>query len=146
MIRLASCLAVLGLALGCGRGDLPDMGYVTGNVTMDGNPLPHAVVVFQPEHARPSYGRTDENGDYELYYSDAKGAVIGTHAVKIRCSEGLPEADSEVEDEEYGAAGVEIVPAKYNHFTELTADVKAGSQTFDWKLDSEGEVIQDVGR
>ncbi|MFW6172061.1 MAG: carboxypeptidase-like regulatory domain-containing protein, partial [Planctomycetota bacterium] len=70
--------------LGCGDSG-PERGYVEGTVTMDGEPLPDAVVTFQPEDTgRPSYGKTDENGHYELQYtSDKKGALVGMHRVTI---------------------------------------------------------------
>ena len=68
---------------GCG-GDGPRLGEVKGVVTLDGQPLTNARVVFHIEGARDSYAFTDENGQYELtYLRDKKGAVIGRHHVSI---------------------------------------------------------------
>ena len=61
-------LWVLSLALGgCGSGDdRPELGQVTGTITMDGTPLTGTVVVFSPDNGRPSRGKTDAEGKYEL--------------------------------------------------------------------------------
>ena len=128
--------AALLVLLGCGGVDGPDLGQVTGTVLMDGNPVSNAVLVFQPEHARPSYGRTDAEGKYELYYTDEKpGATIGEHRISI--------TTGEEGDEDSGQAGQkESIPAKYNIRTELTREVAAGENTIDFKLDSEGQIVE----
>ena len=119
------------VCLGCGASDV---GYVEGTVTMDGSPLPDAMVTFQPESGRPSYGRTDANGRYELVYTrNEKGAVPGKHTVSISTLQGGdPDAGGELVPEK--------VPAKYNTRTELTREVQAGSNEFDFELSSEGEI------
>ena len=152
-MRLAAAFSVLSIMmLGCGGGaDIPDVGFVEGTVTLDGKPLAGAVLVFQPEHARPSYGRTDAEGHYELFYTDeAKGATIGKHSVKITREEGATAAQGDDGDDGEGGyedsgRGAETIPAKYNTFTELTYDVVAGSQTKDWALESGGEIVQESG-
>lgn len=68
---------------GCGKSG-PDVGYVTGIVRMDGEPLPYATVEFYPEQGRPSVGTTDEQGRFELSYSATrKGALLGTHSARV---------------------------------------------------------------
>ncbi len=133
-------MLVLLVCAGCGGSDLPDLGYVEGTVTLDGNPLPNAIVTFQPERARPSYGRTDENGWYELAYTDeAKGATLGTHQVTISTkSDGDPDADPPV------PSSPEKVPARYNMKSELTAEVKAGDNECNFPLESKGEIVEEV--
>ena len=113
-------LVVLTLAVlpGCDSGqDLPDLGQVTGTITLDGKPLAGASVTFEPQsEAKGSSGTTDETGKYELMFTmDAKGAVTGKHTVSI---ESMPSAENMDE--------VVEIPARYNMETELTADVKAG--------------------
>src|SRR6266550_1132156 len=74
---LSACL------LGCGaRGDLAS---VRGKVTLDGQPLPDAFVVFAPtKKGTTSYGRTDAGGNYEMMFTDyQKGAWIGENSVRI---------------------------------------------------------------
>jgi hypothetical protein len=75
-----ACLA------GCGGSDLPELGEVSGVVTLDGEPLPNAIVEFQPSaEGRPSSAETDEEGRYELLYLiDAPGALLGEHTVRVR--------------------------------------------------------------
>ncbi len=75
--------------------DHPPLAIVTGIVTLDGQPLPHAVVTFTPqEEWKPdetpadSVGVTDEEGKFELSYAeDLKGAALGEHKVRILSTE-----------------------------------------------------------
>jgi hypothetical protein len=125
----ASALLLVFFA-GCGgASDAPETGGVSGHVTLDGKPLPGAMIVFQPEGGRPSNGRTDDEGYYELTYSRSQsGAMVGKHTVRITT---YVEAD----DEGNGAVE-EKVPAKYNAKSELTKDVAAGDQDIDFDLKS----------
>jgi len=70
---------------GCGGADVPEVGEVTGTVTIDGKPAPGVIVNFIPTGGgRSSTGVTDESGHYELMYSaDAMGALIGAHQATI---------------------------------------------------------------
>ncbi len=107
---------------GCGSSDRPDLGTVSGTVTLNGQPLPNAEIVFQHPQKRFSTATTNENGRYELIYiRDIKGAAVGKHSVVITAKD---------------AARRQVVPLKYNHKTTLTADVKPGDNTFDFKLES----------
>jgi hypothetical protein len=120
---LASC-AVLCCGCGGGASDTPELGQVSGTVTLDGQPLAGANLEFVPqEGGRPSVGTTDEAGHYELRYSqDEPGAKVGTHTVSIRTFS-------------YSAPDVpEKLPAKYNAQTTLTATVKPGENTTPFDL------------
>ncbi len=134
VVSVSMC-ALLGVALvcvgGCGRGDRPDVGLVAGTVTMNGEPLPNAEVLFAPADGRPSMGFTDSSGRYELIHiRDTKGALLGMHQVRITTrQEALP-------DDYSGPPIQENIPAKYNTETTLTADVKAGENTIDFDLQS----------
>ena len=122
---------VLAVSAGCSGGGTPDVGVVTRTVTMDGKPLENAEIVFAPSSGRPSMGLTDSNGKYELtYIRDVKGAVPGTHKVRITTR---PESRP---DDYTGPQFKETIPAKYNADTTLTADVKAGENTFNFDLQS----------
>lgn len=70
--------------------ELPELGPVSGTVTVNGEPLPGVTVNFSPlddirkdgaegpDRVRTSSGVTDENGYYTLYYlGDTKGAAVG---------------------------------------------------------------------
>jgi len=116
------------MIIGCSEKAGPSLGTVTGTVTLDGRPLQHASVVFQPVTGRPSAGLTDANGKYSLIYTpDVKGASIGKHQVVIRTT-GLEEDDDAAEKKK------ETLPKKYNDSTELQAEVAPGRNIHDFSL------------
>ncbi len=112
----------------CGSSDQPELGTVTGKVTMDGKPLAKFWVGFAPPEGRSSMDMTDEEGRYELLYlHDTPGAKVGPHKVAIT----TPEED------EFGGEVKnwrELIPARYNRQTELTAEVKSGRNEFNFDL------------
>lgn len=124
------------ISVGCSDtpSDQPDLGTVTGTVTMDEKPLAGVMVVFSPEEGRSSMGTTDDAGKYELVYvGDTKGAKIGTHKISIATAQ----SDSSEEEGGAGAAPFkETIPAKYNTKSTLTEEVKAGENVFDFQLTS----------
>ncbi len=123
--RLVLLACLCGLAAGCSRSDRPALGKVAGTVSLDGKPLAAAIVVFTPElPGRSSLATTDTAGHYELVYlRDLAGAAVGRHAVRITTA-----------NEENG--GKERLPGRYNASSTLSADVKAGANTFDFELTS----------
>jgi len=124
-LSILGCLLLLS-AIGCG-GDkgVPPLGTVTGVVTLDGKPLVDATVAFAPEKGRISMATTDAAGRYELIYDGRnKGAVIGWHRVLIDTTPSMDEKNPI------------LVPPRYNAQSVLTADVKAGVNTFDFALQS----------
>src|SRR5262245_55056819 len=113
--------AALVAATGCNPEKLPRLGRVTGIVTLDGQPVADASIMF--DGAKPgepaSLGRTDAEGKYELYYSRGhKGATHGEHPVYI--STYQPASDDNPQSRR------ETIPAKYNGKSELKATVKGG--------------------
>ncbi len=125
------CAFSLLWCLGCsGRSDLPDLGTVSGTVTVDGKPTAGIMVHFSPDGGgRTSTGVTDSSGHYELNYTaDAEGAVVGKHKVTLSANS---EAAS---DDQLDLSGSNsAIPDKYKGRT-FEFDVKAGSNTFDIKL------------
>lgn len=127
-------LCALSLAtFGCGGREVPELGYVSGTVTMDGKPMEGVDVNFHPqgeEGGRSATGRTDSEGKYELEYIDGiKGTKLGVNKVSIMTywPEGAP-ADGEYE----------TIPAIYNGpKSTLQETVVEGDNTFDFKLESE---------
>jgi hypothetical protein len=116
--------------VGCGGPDHPDVGRVSGVITLDGQPLPEATVMFQPTEGRASIATTDAAGKYSLLYLDGvPGARLGQHKVIIRTE--IPGEDGQP------PIAKEKLPKKYHAQTELTAEVKPGSNTFDFKLESQ---------
>lgn len=139
-------LTVFFLQLGCSPSDQPELGQVTGMVTLDGKPLPGVAIVFQPDNGRPARGKTDVNGKYELtYIRQTKGTKIGPNRVEIAPSEegeGEVAEQAETSDKESAPtptrtkSGKPLVPARYNVQTELKVEVKPGANTFDFQLKS----------
>jgi len=142
IILLAALL--LPLATSCQRRRQPDyasldLARVSGQVTLDGQPLEEATVIFEDPEGRRSYGTTDRRGRYELRYnSEQLGVPAGPKSVRIQLhapAEGEePESDG-TEGEELDHVPPEPVPARYNRQSELSVVVEAGkSQTFDFPL------------
>lgn len=89
-----SCLVLLAglVALsGCSKGPF-EIVPVSGRVTLDGQPVANAAVMFQPMapegaiNAGPaSYGITDAEGRYtlKLVGKESRGAVVGKHKVRV---------------------------------------------------------------
>ncbi len=117
--------AIAAAATGCSRPAQPALGQVEGRVTLDGRPLPAALVLFTPAgHGRTSQGVTNADGRYHLrYLRDIAGANVDEHAVRISTA-----------TEENG--GRELLPPRYHARTELAAKVKAGRNTIDFPLSS----------
>jgi hypothetical protein len=123
---------------GCGGGSAENVAEVTGQVTIDGQPLSNARIQFVPvAGGSPSFGMTDAQGNYKLTYTrDVEGAIIGEHTVNIST---YVEADP---DREPPVTAVpEKVPARYNVKTELKKTVEDGSNTIDFPLEGKGEII-----
>jgi hypothetical protein len=135
-ISLISAFVVF--AAGCNREKLPKLGTVTGRVTMDGQPVPEATVIFEStkEGESPSLGKTDADGRYELYYSRGhKGATPGEHVVRI--------STYNVPGDDGGQVQKETIPSRYNVKSELKTEVKRGRNVdVNFELKSGGEVLQ----
>lgn len=123
-LRLAFGLAMLLAAGGCSRAEF---GEVSGKVLFGGKPFAGATLEFQPDDGSPSYGKTDDNGDYFLSYSGERtGAEVGQHTVRIT---GY--------NERINRRMKEPIPARFNSESELTREVKPGVQRFDFDLPAE---------
>lgn len=134
-------LLALPLLVGCSSGQ--EIASVEGTVTMDGQPLPNAAVIFVPEGGRPAAARTDDQGHYELNFSGGrKGAIPGKNRVRITTATGPSEDDAG--NPVPGAA--EIIPVEYNQQTTLEVEVVEGEQNVhDFELVSGGQVVTDDG-
>ena len=142
--RLAVGLSVLLLGLvGCGGpSDQPELGQVTGTITLDGEPLSGVAVVFQPDSGRPARGRTDADGRYKLtYIRETLGTKVGRNRIEIAPDEDAEESDTEDvanpdAQQQPVKSGKPAVPARYNTSSELEADVKPGDNIFNFELQS----------
>src|SRR5262245_45073460 len=80
--------------VGC-SGRPSNVALVSGRVTLNGKPLPSALVTFDPVvPGCPSYTRTAADGTYTLGYTPTiQGAEIGEHTVRVKTgSPGDPDA------------------------------------------------------
>jgi len=125
-------------------------GAVTGVVKLDGELLENASVSFHPESGRGSFGTTDANGRDELtFIKNRRGASIGSHKVTITITTKVwvetarrPELGQTARSVTEAASGQsrrELLPERYRlrESTVLSADVVAGSNTFDFDLESD---------
>lgn len=130
---------------GCSTGPRTDYSQVElvqvyGNVTLDGRPLPDAVVTFTDlADGTFSFAMTDANGGYTLRFDSVKlGCTPGTKKVEISTRRrllGLNVNEEEGDPDEKKPAG-ELVPARYNKDTELKVEVSATSRNHDFALTS----------
>lgn len=118
-----------------------NVGYVTGTLTVDGDAIADALVIFSPTTGRASAGYTNEDGVYVLkYVARQKGARIGKHKVYVTI-ENAPDGEGEYSLERKPRKKKkkrlkEKLPKKYSDpkETELTATVTSGSNTIDFDL------------
>ena len=110
---------------------LPRLGYVTGEVKLDGNPLPGATVYFAPtdaeipgtkrERPRTSFGITDEKGHYKMMY------IQGTEGVAVgKCRVWL---------DLIGPKG-QVIPANYTDGVLQVREVKSGNNEIKFEMSS----------
>lgn len=126
---------MLAALVGCGDGG-PELVAVSGKVTLDGKPVPNAIVTFNPTGAggSNSLGKTDAAGNYRLEFSqEKKGALVGEYAVDIVTKKiskaDLPDDGSVVDESAFVA-----IPAKYRKRGTLTAKVEDRSNTINFEL------------
>ena len=145
----AACCLVCLVTIGCGSGG-PELGPVTGKVTLDGKPVTNGLVTFMPiGGGRPATGKTDANGQYALIGVDGKGALLGQHRVTVTTvAEAVVVTEMRSDSAEYAkqavanpsdynsAKVVEPIPERYNTKTELTKEVKSGDNVIDLELTS----------
>ncbi len=140
------------LTTGCG-GVAPAPNYskltllsVSGSVTLDGQPLPNAVVTFDAEDGQFSYGLTNSNGKFSLQLDSVKSGVTpGKKTVRISTTRkilglntqeegGGEESGDEGESSKANTPAKELVPTRYNKKSELSIEVSSGKTTFDFSL------------
>lgn len=82
-VRNLLCLVWIALLAGCAKPG-PDVAPVSGRVTLDGQPLPFAIVTFHPEGKSAASSGTDKDGRYMLMYKrGVMGAPVGMNRVTI---------------------------------------------------------------
>lgn len=134
-------MAILSAAVsGCSKGDGLDRQAVSGQVTFDGHPLKEGEILFFPsQNAKDAIatGGHIANGAYAV--SQENGPIPGNYKVQITAAGGAqaPPANADAMPGTGPIHAKELIPAKYNTETTLSADVKSGAKnTFDFTLTS----------
>lgn len=121
--------------MGCGAGV---ESRVSGEVTVDGNPLEGGRVVFSPKGEGATQGATgkiDSSGRYEVQSGRTGGLNAGKYAVTVAArGRTQPTASGGPP-----APGKLLTPPKYRSAatTDLFVNVESGSNTIDLELTSE---------
>lgn len=117
----------------------PDTAPASGVVTLNGEPLEGAIVVFQP--AAPdgigASALTDGEGKFELKtFPPEAGVVPGSYAVSVMKTE-MPKQQSGSSDDPDPVHVISVIPEKYASPTEsnLTAEIPVeGTDTLEFDL------------
>ncbi|MFM9962748.1 MAG: hypothetical protein ACKV2Q_16180 [Planctomycetaceae bacterium] len=130
------CLVVLAMmALGCGSEPF-QRGAVQGQITFDGQPVASGTITFVPIGASPGASASGEVVEGQFRILAKQGPSVGIHRVEVLAvrNNGQKEAGSPypagtmVDDIE------QYIPARYNHKSELQAEVKSGDNTINFQL------------
>jgi len=134
-------LLIVGLAAvaGCGDGG-PRVVPVTGTVTRNNKPVPNLHINFAPEAegqtGRPSWGRSDEQGQFILEYDpERKGAEIGKHKVFVSFRAANPK--EEISGRMKSHPDKAAIEAKYGkrESTPLEVEIRTSGQHVTLQLD-----------
>ncbi len=130
-------LILLVFLTGCGKSG-PVLVPVEGKVTLDGEPIVGASVLFQPpDGGRPAVATTDGQGQFRL--AEEAGAHVGVNRVAI--TKEIPSENSVPnEEDEEGSSDFELAtPAKYAspQLSGLTVDVQPGMTPVSLEMSSE---------
>ncbi len=126
----AVCTILITTLCGCGG----PLGRVDGKVTLKGQPVADADIVFQPEENPNTWysGLSFEDGSYQLSYGRSSGLPVGRYTVKVtyyalKNGQPLPsgEEGKALRDEEKAVAKT----------VSFDRDISAGKNTLDFELD-----------
>lgn len=147
---LALGVMVIGLGVGCGETEPPppmpsSLVMVTGKVTLDGEPLEGAMLIFFPQSTGGvmGYGVTDSTGNYAMETRGADGPVpgIGSGSYRVMVSRFLkPDGTAPLDPSEPPAnsGARESLPPQYSSPTDskLRAVVGASGGQFNFDVKS----------
>jgi hypothetical protein len=126
-LLVATCAVVIA---GCGK--KTNRGTVTGDVTLDGQPLKSGVIHFESADGKAATADAaivDGKYNVEMPPGDKRIAISAPKVTGKRKAYDLP--DSPMLD-----IIQELLPARYNAQSELTLKVEAGPQSKDFALQS----------
>jgi hypothetical protein len=126
----ATTLLAVAVPLGCSSG--PAVGTITGEVTYDGQPVQKGYVTFTPSDGQSQTGGAEiVDGKFRAERVPVTKMKVELHGVKKtgKKIKAYDTPDSPVSDEE-----VELLPPKYNFNSDITLDVKPGTQHVKYDL------------
>lgn len=140
----ATGLLITFFAIGCGSGDALNRQAISGFVSVNGDPLKHGLIRFEPQGTTTGPGVMAEIFEGQFCFSKDNGPVPGTHRVEVEATQFQGFAiDNEAA---YTAAvmqtgrsplGRNPIPAAYNTNSTLTVFVQdSDDQTFPFDLRS----------
>lgn len=132
-------LLLILVTLGCpANSTLPELGEVSGVITIDGRPLPEASIVFRPQKGgRFATALSDREGRYELSYISYPHLVYGTrtgeNTVFVSTYQGSTGNVRKIRPE--------LVPECYRGLTsDLKVHVKRGRNVINLELKTDCDV------
>jgi hypothetical protein len=128
----ALTLVALVAAVGCSTG--PAVGTVNGEVTFDGQPVKDGHVSFTPVDGKGQTGGAPINeGKFKAEQVSATKMKVELHGNRLtgKKIKAYDTPESPVMDEV-----AELLPSKYNFNSELTLEVKRGTQDVKYELKS----------
>lgn len=154
--KFAVAVLVATLAAGCGNGDETDyytLTPVTGTVTLDGEPLDGAKVIFTPNGNVPDTPGSDitgKQGNYKIMYRGRSGVAKGKYSVQVSKTLGETAID-DFDGSDSGEFSAERAKAAMMRAAEQTAaSVRPGAkktkpivvmQTFDREVGDKATVL-----
>ncbi|MCM2374989.1 carboxypeptidase-like regulatory domain-containing protein [Aporhodopirellula aestuarii] len=153
-----TALAVSGCDVQSGA-DYSSLGLIpiSGEVTLDNEPLSGAVVFFEAPDLTQAYATTDQEGRYTIKFnSEIEGVTPGTKIVRISTTastgEGSEEADEDGDEDGAPARRFtrgkkdtphpgERVPSQYNKKSTLTVEVTSNDSIVNFHLKSDGSSV-----
>ena len=137
---LQTALILTLLLVGCGERSGVERGAVSGEVTLDGAPVPEGAITFFPTSGNegPASGGNIQDGHYDIARAD--GPVVGPNRVEIKAPR---KTGKKIRSPDPIAAGgmmdewKESVPARYNTKSTLEEKIESGKNKLDFTLQSQ---------
>jgi hypothetical protein len=139
---VARFFVAVGLAaIGCSGSSSDDLPReaVSGTVTLDGKPLVDGSIQFAPaaDSVGPQVGGGSPIADGQFSISRENGLVPGAYKVSINAGDAKREEQAKGPVRKGLGLAKELIPAKYNSQTTLSAEVnKGGSDNLNFDLQS----------
>jgi hypothetical protein len=126
-----ACTAVLVAAIGCNRSE--PRGDVSGEVSYNGKPVETGAISFEPmEAASTPRNLTVQSG---VYRSDEKSALKpGKYRVRLSANDpSKKKGNIDLNNPNVRVDFIPLLPPSWNAQSQLTVEVKAGKNTFNFQ-------------